>query len=162
MQRSDVQVTTPDGTCPAVVVTPDGDGPWPAVILYMDAGGLRPAIVEMAERLASMGYVVLAPEMYYRHGPYEPFQLSTLFTAPDQRERLFGMVSSVTVANAARDTGAFLDFLAAHPAVAGTKVGTTGYCMGGWVSLGVASHHPGRIAATASFHGGNLANDAPD
>lgn len=160
--KTEVQVPTPDGMCPAVLVTPGGQGPWPAVILFMDAGGLRPSIAGMAEQLADMGYVALAPEMYYRHGPYEPFDFATAFTDPDERNRLMGMARSVTKAMAASDTGAFLDFLAGRPEVAGTKVGTTGYCMGGGLSLTAASQHPDRVAAAASFHGGNLAGDAPD
>ena len=69
MPRTDVNVRTPDGECPSIIVTPDGEGPWPAVILYMDAGGVRPAMVTMAERLAAMGYVAFLPEMYYRSAP---------------------------------------------------------------------------------------------
>ncbi|MCU1360222.1 MAG: dienelactone hydrolase family protein, partial [Ilumatobacteraceae bacterium] len=68
MNRTDVNVTTPDGVCPSVVITPDGDGPWPAVIMFMDAGGVRPAMIGMAEQLAQMGYVAFLPEMYYRNG----------------------------------------------------------------------------------------------
>lgn len=161
-ERTDVEVTTPDGTCPCVMVTPDGDGAWPAVILFMDAGGVRPAMVEMAEHLAGMGYSVLLPEMYYRSGPYEPFDLTTAFSDPAQRDRLMGMVRSVTKAAAASDTGAFLEFLAQHPKVSGEKVGTTGYCMGGGLSLNAAGHFPGRVVAAASFHGGHLATEAPD
>ena len=55
-----------------------------------------------------------------------------------------------------------LDFLAAQPDVADTKVGTTGYCMGGRLSLMAAGRFPARIGAAASFHGGNIASDAPD
>ena len=69
MPRTDVEVTTPDGVCPAVLITPEGTGPWPAVIMYMDAGGVRPAMVEMAEQLAGLGYVAFLPEMYYRQRP---------------------------------------------------------------------------------------------
>jgi carboxymethylenebutenolidase len=61
-----------------------------------------------------------------------------------------------------RDAGALLDFLAGRPEVSGTAVGTTGYCMGGRASLLVAGNHPDRVAAAASFHGGNLAADDPD
>lgn len=161
-QRIDVEVPTPDGVCPAVLVTPEGEGRWPAVILFMDAGGLRPAMVDMGEQLAGMGYVALVPEMYYRHGAYEPFDFRTAFSDPSERGRIMGMVGSVTKAMAARDAGAFLDFLSSRPEVAGTKVGCTGYCMGGGLSLAAAAHHPGRIAAAASFHGGRLATDAPD
>jgi carboxymethylenebutenolidase len=162
MPRFDVDVATPDGSCPAVLVTPDAEGPQPAVIMYPDAGGLRPTMVAMAEQLAALGYAVLVPEVYYRSGPYEPFDLATAFSDPEERKRLMGLMSKLTKADAARDAGAYLDFLAAHPAVAGERFGTTGYCMGGGLSLTAAAHHPDRIAAAASFHGGNLANDAPD
>ena len=161
-RRQDVEVPTPDGICPSVLVTPDGDGPWPAVILFMDAGGVRPAMVEMAEHLAVMGYVTLLPEMYYRHGPYEPFDFRTAFSDEAERARLMGMIGGLSKEMAARDTGAFLDWLAARPDAAGTRVGTTGYCMGGGLSLTAAGHYPDRVAAAASFHGGHLASDAPD
>ena len=160
--RTDVTVPTPDGSCPSVLVTPDGEGPWPAVIMFMDAGGVRPGLIATAEHLAVLGYVVLLPEMYYRHGEYRPFDLATAFSDDAERSRLFAMVGSVTMDMVASDSGAFLDFLAGRPEVAGDKVGTTGYCMGGRLSLTAAGHHPGRIMAAASFHGGNLASDTPD
>src|SRR5947207_3175934 len=61
-----------------------------------------------------------------------------------------------------RDTAAFLDFLAGQGTVAGVKFGCDGYCMGGHYSLVAAGTYPDRIAAAASFHGGNLATDRPD
>ncbi len=74
-----------------------------------------------------------------------------------------GMVASVTKEAATRDAGAMLDFLAAQPEVApDTKVGTTGYCMGGGLSLNAAGRFPDRVGAAASFHGGRIATDAPD
>lgn len=161
-QRSDVTVTTPDGLCPAVVITPDGEGSWPAVIIFMDAGGVRPGLVQMAEQLADMGYVAFLPEMYYRHGDYEAFDVETVFTDAAQRNRMMSMAASVTKEMAAVDAGAFVDFLSHHPQVAGTTFGATGYCMGGGLSLTAAAHHPDRIVAAASFHGGHLVNDAQD
>lgn len=160
--RNEVSVPTPDGSCPSVFVTPDGSGPWPAVIMFPDAGGVREAMVSMAERLADMGYSTLVPEMYYRFGNYEPFKLETAFTDPSERSRLMTMARSVTKAMAASDAGAFLEFLSHRPEVAGAKVGSTGYCMGGGLSLTAAAHHPDRIVAAASFHGGQLASEADD
>jgi carboxymethylenebutenolidase len=64
-------------------------------------------------------------------------------------------MSAATQANIMRDTPAFLDYLG------GNKIGTTGYCMGGGLSLAAAGHFPDRIAAAASFHGGRLAIDEP-
>ncbi|MEY4576405.1 MAG: hypothetical protein RL701_1108 [Pseudomonadota bacterium] len=60
------------------------------------------------------------------------------------------------------DTQAFLDFLARQPQVRGDRIGTTGYCLGGGLSLSAAGNFPERVAAAASYHGGNLATDAAD
>ena len=161
-RRTDETVVTPDGSCPLVLAAPDGSGPWPAVLLFMDAGGVRPALVAMAERLADLGYVVALPELYYRHGAYAPFDASTVFGDPDERARLFGMLTGLTKEMVAADTGAILEFLSGRPEVAGRSVGTTGYCNGGGLSLVAAARYPEQVVAAASFHGGNLATDAPD
>ena len=139
-----------------------GAGPWPAVIMYTDAGGVRPTFHEMAQRLADLGYAVLLPNPYYRLGEIAPFDFHTVFTDADERTRLMSLVASVTKELATRDTGAQLAFLAGQPEVLGTRVGTTGYCMGGGMSLNAAGRFPDRVAAAASFHGGPLATDAPD
>jgi carboxymethylenebutenolidase len=59
------------------------------------------------------------------------------------------------------DTEAFLEFLENEPAVKPGPIATTGYCMGGFMSLTAAGTFPKRIAATASYHGGRLATDDP-
>src|SRR5262249_40005415 len=64
--------------------------------------------------------------------------------------------------NIMSDTAAFLDYLASQPDVKPGGIGTTGYCMGGLLSLTAAGTYPDRIAAAASYHGGRLATDAPD
>jgi carboxymethylenebutenolidase len=154
-------ITTPDGTCPVTLATPEGDGPWPAVVMYPDAGGRRPVFDEMAEKLAGYGYAVLVPDVYYRSGDWAPFDLNTAFSDPDERKRVMSMMSSVTPDKMAADAGAFFDYLASRPEVSGTAFGTTGYCMGGRTSLVVAGRVPDRVAAAMSFHGGGLASDDP-
>ena len=155
-------VTTADGTCPVTVVTPDGDGPWPGVVMYPDAGGARGTFDEMAAKLAGYGYAVLVPDVYYRSGAWQPFDMATVFSDPDERKRLFGMISSVTAEAMATDASAFFDYLAARPDVRGETFGTTGYCMGGRTSLVVTGRVPERVAAAMSFHGGGLVTDTPD
>jgi carboxymethylenebutenolidase len=162
MTQRDVSIQTPDGTCDASLHTPSGDGPWPAVIMYPDAGGVRETFHEMAQRLADLGYAVLVPNFYYRLGEIAPFDMRTAFSDPDERNRLMGLVGSVTKEQATRDAEALLDWLAAQPEVADTKVGTTGYCMGGGLALNAAGRFPDRVGAAASFHGGQIASTAPD
>lgn len=156
MTSFDVSIPTADGPCTAAMSVPESGGPAPAVIVFPDAGGLRESFRGMGERLASMGFVALVPDVYHRT-PYEPFSMATAFTDEGERNRLFALMRGLTPDMVVRDTGAFIDFLQSRPEVRGTKVGTTGYCMGGRLSLIVAGHHGDRIGVAASFHGGNLA-----
>ena len=67
-----------------------------------------------------------------------------------------------TQPNIMSDTRAFLDYLHAQPDVKPGAIGTTGYCMGGLMSLTAAGTYPDEISATASYHGGRLATDDPN
>jgi carboxymethylenebutenolidase len=129
----------------------------------MDGPGIRPAVLELGERLATYGYFVLLPDLFYRAGPYEPMNPHTLFSDPEQRKMLMEkFFARATQALIMSDTRAFLDYLAAQPDVTPGKIGTTGYCMGGLMSLTAAGTYPDRILATASYHGGRLATDSPE
>jgi carboxymethylenebutenolidase len=141
-------------------MTPAGGGSSPAVIFYMDAGGIRPALFGMAQRLADNGYVVLLPDLFYRYGPYGPFVPKELF-AGDFRAVIGPLMATTGNDKAAEDTGAMLDYLDTRNDVAGRKLGAVGFCMGGGMALTAAGTYPDRFAAVASFHGGNLATDAP-
>jgi carboxymethylenebutenolidase len=160
---STIEIKTKDGTCPSYVYRPAGGGPWPAVLVFMDGVGIRPAMLELGARLATHGYFVLLPDLFYRSGPYEPMDPKTVFGDPEKRkilrEKFFAPASQ---ANVMSDTGAFLDYLAAQPDVKPGGIGTTGYCLGGFMSLSAAGTYPDRILVTASYHGGRLATDAPE
>jgi carboxymethylenebutenolidase len=155
-------VTTPDGSAPVRLFTPDGAGPWPGVVLFPDAGGTRDTLADMAATLADFGYAVLLPDVYYRNGDWPPFDMESAFNDENERKRLMSMVGGITQDNWASDTTAYFDYLAARPEVSGTKFGTTGYCMGGRASFIVAGRLPDRVAAAASFHGGGLVTDGAD
>jgi len=155
-------VTTPDGTCPVGLFTPEGSGPWPGVVMYVDAGGVRDTFDQMAAKLAGFGYAVLLPDVYYRSGDWAPFDMATVFGDAKERGRLFSMIGSITPDKMASDAGAFFDYLAARPEVSGQRFGVCGYCMGGRTSLVVAGRLGDRVAAAASFHGGGLVTDGAD
>ncbi len=156
-----VSIRTGEGVCPAHVFTPEGPGQWPAAIIYMDAFSIRPTLLAMAQRLADHGYVVLLPDLYYRAGNYEPLDPAKVFASGDIMGAIGPLMSTTSTLKAAADTGAFLEYLETRSDVAGKKVGTTGYCMGGGMAIAAAGTWPDRIAAAASFHGGGLATDDP-
>ena len=155
-------VTTPDGDCPVRLFTPDGHGPWPGIVMYTDAGGVRDTFYGMAAELASFGYAVLLPDVYYRHGNWAPFHMQTAFGDPKERERLMSMLSSITPEFMATDAAAFFDYLAGRPEVSGQTFGITGYCMGGKTSVTVAGRLADKVAVAAAFHPGSVVTDAAD
>ena len=160
MGQEQVSIRTRDGECPAYVFTSAEGGQDPAVIFFMDGLGIRPTLFEMGQRLADHRYVVLVPDLFYRAGHYDPLDPKAVFASGDARGALAHLFSSTDNRRAAEDTEAFLAYLDTRDDVAGTKIGTTGYCMGGAMSLTAAGTYPDRIAAAASFHGGNLATDS--
>ena len=90
MSRQDVTIPVADGEARAFVFTPDhGQGPWPTVLFFMDGPAIRPALFEMAERLASNGYYVLLPDLFWRLGPYEPLEPKVVFADPEKRQEFF-------------------------------------------------------------------------
>src|SRR6202020_253494 len=158
-----IEIRMIDGTCPSYIYRPAGSGPWPAVVVFMDGIGIRPAMLEIGERLPPPRYYVLLPDLFYRSGPYEPMDPHVVFTDPEKRkilmEKFFALA---TPANIMSDTRAFLDYLAAQHDVKPGGIGTTGYCMGGLMSLTAAGTYPEDIVAMASYHRGRPATDAPD
>lgn len=155
-------VTTPDGSCPVALFTPDGSGPWPGVVMFPDAGGIRDTFDQMAAKLAGYGYAVLVPDVYYRSGDWAPFEMKTVFADEQERNRLFSMIGGLTADKISSDATALFDYLAARPEVSGERFGVCGYCMGGRISVILAGRAPERVAAAASFHGGGLVTDSAD
>jgi carboxymethylenebutenolidase len=160
MSQEQVAIQAKDGPCQAWVFTPEGQGPWPGVLFYMDAFGIRPGMKQMAQHIADQGYVVLLPDLFYRHGPYGPFDPAEVMKG-DFRAVIGPIMSSTDNHKAAEDTAGFLAYLDTRPDVSGGAVGTVGFCMGGGMALTAAAYYPQRVAAAASFHGGRLATDQP-
>jgi carboxymethylenebutenolidase len=162
MQSEIVDITTADGVADAYLTRPD-DRPHPGVLFIMDAYGLRPTIEEMADRIAADGYVVLAPNVFYRAGRSPVVPMPDV-SDPEQRASFFQsirpLIEQLSPERLAADGSAYLDYLTqvASPG----PVAITGYCMGARVGWWIAAAHPDRVAALAGFHAGGMATDAPD
>ena len=162
MNGSTIDVPTPDGVADCYLTKPAGDARHPGVLLIMDAFGLRPRIEEMADRIAAQGYVVLAPNVFYRAGHAPLWEMPDV-DDPDSRGRflrtLGPLMGALTPVAVAADGGAYLDKLgelAAGPA------GVTGYCFGAWVGWMIAAAHPQRVAAVGGFHAGRMVTDTEE
>ena len=157
-----VTIKTPDGECDAYFVAPV-KGKHPAVLVWPDIMGLRPAFEQMGRRLAESGYAVLVVNQFYR-GTRAPFlQPGEDWQQPDTLAKIKGWRAALTPAATARDASAFIGWLDQQPQVNAKRgVATTGYCMGGPMTMITAATIPGRVRAGASFHGGGIATDKPD
>jgi len=159
---TNVEVETLDGTADCHFVHPSS-GAHPGVLVWPDALGLRPAFESMARRLAESGYAVLVVNPYYRSVRAPVLPEGASFRDEATRKKIFPLMRSLSPETNVRDAGAFVGFLDRQDAVAnGRKMGTTGYCMGGSMTMRTAAAFPDRIGAGASFHGGRLVTDGPD
>ena len=159
---ANVEVETPDGTADGHFVHPSS-GAHPGVLVWPDALGLRPAFEGMARRLAESGYAVLVVNPYYRSVRAPVLPEGASFRDEATRKKIFPLMRSLTPETIVRDAGAFVGFLDGQDAVASDrKMGTTGYCMGGSMTMRTAAAFPDRVGAGASFHGGRLVTDGPD
>ncbi len=160
--ESDVDIRTPDGTADAYFVHPS-KGAHAAVLVWPDIFGLRPAFRQMGKRLAGAGYSVLVVNPFYRkqRAPTAPEHAD--FDDPATQKTLMGLMHSLSPATTQTDAVAFVQWLDGQPAVDRRKrIGTTGYCMGGPLTMRTAAAVPERVGAGGSFHGGGLVTDQPD
>lgn len=157
MIERQVDLTTPDGTMPTFLFHPEHDGPHPVVLYLMDAPGIRPVLRDMASRLATAGYFVMLPYLYYRGGPFREF------TSSDEdmhaRQELMG---TITPRNIVGDAEALLAHAAGDAAARDGNVGVVGFCMSGGLAVTVARALPNRVAGAASIHGAWLVRDTDD
>jgi carboxymethylenebutenolidase len=156
-----VEIQTPDGTSDGVLHHDEDGHPRPGVLLFTDIGGIRAANLELARRLASQGYCVLVPNVFYRTGrtPLTP----PLRNLPEEarKQRMAELTQPLTAEAMERDGSAYVDFLQSQSYVRQGMMGIVGYCFTGKMALHAAAARPDKIVAAASFHGGGLVTDTP-
>jgi len=154
-----VMIETPDGMCDSMFLHPP-EGAHSGALLWTDIRGLRESFRQMGRRLAAEGYAVLVPNPFYRHAP-APFP-GPDFSFQTDREMMMPVMGQLMAPGAAeRDTVAFVDWLDAQDEVdSSKKMGTTGYCMGGPLTMRSSGMRPDRIGAAGAFHAGGLVTDA--
>jgi carboxymethylenebutenolidase len=151
---------TPDGEMETFLCRPERGDPAPAVLMLMDAPGIREELYGMARRLATVGYAVLLPNLYYRAGKDTKYDPETVLeNGTPEHTRMRAVRTKMTIPPVMSDVGAMLAWIDAQPEISSGPVGTHGYCMSGPYSLAAAARFPDRIAAAASFYGTWLVNE---
>jgi carboxymethylenebutenolidase len=162
MIEEQFDLTTRAGAMPTFLCRPERGGPHPAVLLLMDATGVREELRDMARRLATVGYVVLLPNLYYRAGRDTTYGPDVLTPGSEDHTRMRAVRTKMTIPPVMEDIADILRFLDGRDEVRAAAVGAHGYCMSGPYALAAAARFPDRVQAAASFYGTWLVSDADE
>ena len=158
MIERQVKIETADGSMTTFEFHPEEGGPYPVILYLMDAPSIRPALKDMASRLASAGYYVLMPFLYYRDSPYREFG-----TSDEDMHKRRELMQGVTRDRMIPDAEALMAYAAQNEkADADGKIGAVGFCMSGPLVMGLAQRMPEKVAAIASVHGAWVVTDKED
>jgi carboxymethylenebutenolidase len=128
-----------DITVPFFTSVPATPPPWPGLVVVMEGNGISPQLLRVCERLAHEGYATVAPDLYWRFGGSDPDKTAEHASALQHAD---GLADIVEAARWLRAIGA-------------TKVGVTGFCMGGGYTYLAAV--TGNADAAVSFYGAGIA-----
>jgi len=121
-----------------LALPPAGTGP--GLIVIQEWWGLTSHIVDVCDRFAAEGYVVLAPDLFGGATTHDSAEAMRL------RQEL-------SAEQASRDLAGAVDYLLGHDAVTSAQLGVVGFCMGGGFVLTLAAQQGDRIAAAVPFYG---------
>lgn len=136
-----VEFKSNGGTAEGYLALPEGAESAPGVVVIQEWWGLNEQIKGVADSFAREGFVALAPDLF--HGKRTK--------SPDEAGKL---MMAMNIAETEKDLRGAIQFLLNHERVAGDKVGTVGFCMGGALSLFAASKNP-QVGACVVFYGGH-------
>jgi len=159
MIEQTLDIATKDGAMQTFICRPESDT-HPPVLLLMDAPGIREELRDMARRLATVGYCVLLPNLYYRAGRDTIYGPQVLEHGSAEHQRMRAVRTKMTIPPVMEDVATMMAFVDAQGIAKHGAVGVHGYCMSGPYALAAAARYPDRVAAAASFYGTWLVSDA--
>lgn len=130
-----------------LALPPAGRGP--GLLLWQEIFGVNEHIRGVAEQYALAGFVVLAPDAFWRDAP----RVELGYDGED-RQRGIALMGAMKPEQTQADIRAALAALRAHPAVAGAKLGAVGYCLGGRLAYLTAA--TGEVDAAVAYYGGGI------
>ena len=119
---------------------PEAPSPWPGVIVIHEGNGMSPQLLRVCERLAGEGFAALAPDLFARFGGPNPERAGEHYTKLTDDEAMSDVRDAV---QALRGLGA-------------SKIGITGFCMGGRITYTAAVTPGVEVDAAVPFYGAGI------
>lgn len=138
-----VAIPVSDGTIPAYRASPAVGKNFPVILVVQEIFGVHAYIQDVCRRLAKLGYLAIAPEMFYRQG-----DVSKLSDIPEIRK----VVNKVPDRQVLSDLDATIEWAAKSGQANIDKLGITGFCWGGRITWLYAAHNP-KVKAGVAWYG---------
>jgi len=139
----EVKIPVGDGELPAYRSAPAGPGPFPVILVVQEIFGVHEHIKDITRRLAKLGYLAIAPELYARQG-----DVSKLSSIDEIREKVS---SKVPDAQVLADLDSAVEWAGGNGGDL-ARLGITGFCWGGRITWLYAAHQP-RLKAGVAWYG---------
>ena len=139
----EVMIPTPDGEIPAYRAAPVQGGPFPTVLVVQEIFGVHEHIKDVCRRFAKLGYLAIAPELFFRQGDVS--------TITDFKEIISRVVSKVPDKQVLQDLDAAVAWAEASGNGDVSKLAVTGFCWGGRIVWLYAAHNPNLKAGVAWY-----------
>ena len=152
LTAGEVKIPAADGEIPAYRAMPATGGPLPVALVVQEIFGVHEHIKDICRRLAKLGYLAVAPELYARQGDVSK--------TPDAQEIFSKVVSKVPDAQVMADLDAAADWAGKSGKGDIKRLGITGFCWGGRIVWLYAAHSP-RLKAGVAWYG-RLAGEKTD
>ncbi|HUJ60825.1 MAG TPA: dienelactone hydrolase family protein [Kofleriaceae bacterium] len=147
-------VETEDGPMHAYLAEPDGGGPYPGIVVLQEAFGINSYMRSVCDRLADVGYVALAPELFHRKGTHVELPYD------GDMQRVLEQMAALTDDGLEDDIDASVAALRAHGEVDPRRLAAVGFCLGGYAAMiaGLTT----AIAAVVAFYPGLVVRKRPN
>jgi carboxymethylenebutenolidase len=152
LEAGEVKIPVPDGEIPAYRALPENGGPFPVVLVVQEIFGVHEHIKDICRRLAKVGYLAVAPELYARQGDVSKIT--------DFREIFSKVVSKVPDKQVMSDLDAAVAWAKGTGKGDVAKLAITGFCWGGRIVWLYAAHNENVKAGVAWY--GRLVGEADE
>jgi len=149
LTAGEVKIPTGNGDIPAYRAMPATGKNFPMVLVVQEIFGVHEHIKDVCRRFAKLGYLAIAPELYYRQGDVSQLK--------DNKEIFANVVSKVPDAQVMGDLDAAVTWAEKNSGNT-ARLGITGFCWGGRITWLYAAHNP-KVKAGVAWYG-RLVGDA--
>jgi len=144
LEAGEVKIPVKDGEIPAYRAMPDKGGPFPVVLVVQEIFGVHEHIKDICRRLAKLGYLAVAPELYARQGDVSK--------ETDIQKILSSVVNKVPDSQVMSDLDAAVAWAKSTNKGDVSKLAVTGFCWGGRIVWLYAAHNP-QLKAGVAWYG---------